>query len=341
MDPMPSALSVRRLRLAGQLAVAVAPSTGPAAIVGARLWRAPRFSVIRIETRGGVFGYGECAPIEQSAFELALGLIKGRDATSFEVIRTLVAGPMEAAVNMALLDITGKLANAPIYQVLGGPTRNKARAMAALDGADTPALLRAMERLRAQGYRAFRVPATHHDAAERLKRLRQAAGEGVDFVLDGAGQWTPGQASVAAAALERLHPLWLDEPCPLGNIRAVSKVSEENVTPLGFGRSARLPVDFQELLREQVIDVLRPDLAHMSISSIRRAAAIAETYYTAVAPYNTGGRIATAAGLHLAASIPNFYLLDVPPGTATVKDGFAELPTGPGLGIEIREGEWA
>ncbi len=119
------------------------------------------------------------------------------------------------------------------------------------------------------------------------------------------------------------------------------KVSEENVTPLGFGRQARRPSDFQELLREQVIDVLRPDLGRMSLSSIRRSAAIAETYYTAVAPYNEGGRIATAAGLHLAASIPNFYLLDIPAGAAPVKDGFAALPTGPGLGLSITEGEWA
>ena len=338
---MQSALPARRLRLAGQVSAASRSPAGSTSIAGARHWRTARFSIVRIDTLGGVSGYGECAPIEQPAFETALALIQGREATSFEVIRTLLNGPVEAAVNTALLDITGKLAKAPIYQVLGGPTRNKARAMAALEGADLSELIRAMERLHVQGYRAFRVPVSHQNAVERLKGLRKAGGEGVDFVLDGAGKWSPAQASSIAAAVESLHPLWLDEPCPIANLRALTKVSEENVTPLGFGRDARRPVDFQELLRAQVIDVLRPDLSQMSISSIRRAAAIAETYYTAVAPYNTGGRIATAAGLHLAASLPNFYLLDVPPGTAPVRDGFAELPTGPGLGFEIREGEWA
>jgi len=329
---MPSALIARRLRLAAQPAPFV---SGPNAIAEGRHWRTPRFSVVRLRTQAGLTGYGECAPLEQAEFDAALAQIKGRDATSFEVIRTLLTGPVDAAINTALLDITGKLAKAPIYQVLGGPTRNKVRAMATLDD------VKNLDNLKKQGYRAFRVPITHANAATRLKEFRQAAGDGVDFVLDGAGKLSPGQASTVSAAIERLHPLWLDEPCPLANIRAVSKISEESVTPLGFGRAAMRPIDFQELLREQVIDVLRPDLAKMSVSSIRRAAAIAETYYTAVAPYNIGGRIATAAGLHLAASIPNFYLLDIPPGTATIKDGFAVLPTAPGLGIEITEGDWA
>ena len=312
-----------------------------ASIVDGRHWRTPRFSVIRLVAHGGQTGFGECAPIEQSEFDAALAIVKRREATSFEVVRTLLSGPVEAAVNMALLDITGKIAKAPIYQVLGGPTRNKARAMALIEGADSAALLRSMDRLQKLGYRVFRVPVSQANAASRLTELRKAAGDKIDFVLDAAGKLTPGQASSVAAAVERLHPLWVDEACPLANIRAVSKVSEENVTPLGFGRHAERPIEFQELLREQVVDVLRPDLGRMSICSIRRAAAIAETYYTAVAPYHSGGRIGTAAGLHLAAAIPNFYLLDVPPGTATVKDGFVDLPTAPGLGIDVREGEWA
>ncbi len=306
-------------------------------IVEGRHWRTARFSVVRLRTESGVFGYGECVPLEEAEFAAAMGVVKGREATSFEVIRTLVAGAAEAAVNTALLDITGKIAKAPIYQVLGGPTRNKVRAMAPMSGAD----VRELESLMKRGYRAFRVPVGYGNGAEALRTLRKAGGEGVDFVLDGAGKMTPGQASSLAAEVERMHPLWIDEPCGLANLRAVSKISEENVTPLGFGRMARRPVDFQELLREQVMDVLRPDLGRMSVSAIRRAAAIAETYYTAVAPYNTGGRIATAAGLHLAAAIPNFYLMDVPIGAAAVADGFAALPTGAGLGIEIREGEWA
>lgn len=330
--PMPTAILARRLRLAAQ--TGAAPG-GPDAIVNGRHWRTPRFSVIRLDARNGLTGYGECAPVADADFAAALAIIKDRPATSFEVVRTLLSGPIEAAVNTALLDIAGKLAKAPIYQLLGGPTRNKARALAPLRN------IQDLDALQKQGYRAFRVPVLMANAAGTLQSLRKQAGEDVDFVLDIEARLTPGQASSVAAAVERLHPLWLDEPCPLSNLRAVAKVSEENVTPLGFGRFANRPADFQELLREQLIDVLRPDLARLGISTIRRAAVIAETYYTAVAPYHAGGRIGAAAGLHLAAAIPNFFALDLPPGTAAIQDGFAALPTGPGLGIEIREGEWS
>ena len=103
----------------------------------------------------------------------------------------------------------------------------------------------------------------------------------------------------------------------------------------------------------EAIDVLRPDIALLGISQARRAAVLAEAYYTAVAPANRGGPIATAAGLHIAASTPNFVLLEVPfpPDPADRKmrqalagstieqptDGFLNLPNGPGLGIEINE----
>ncbi len=69
---------------------------------------------------------------------------------------------------------------------------------------------------------------------------------------------------------------------------------------------------FQGLLREGLIDLVRPDIAIFGISGVRRIAALAETYYVAVAPRHNGGPIATAAALHIAASIPNFFIQHVP-----------------------------
>jgi len=340
--PMPLAIVGRRIRLASQLNQARPLSNGPASITGGRLFSRGAYSVVKLETRSGLAGYGEGVPVSQAEFDAAMAVVRGREATSFEIIRPLLAAGTgaEAAFNCALLDIAGQMAKAPIYQVLGGPTRTKARALGTLSGSSDAELLNALESMRASGYKAFRVPcpASAPAAVKRFEVLRKAAGAGVDFVLDMGGAASPGQASTVAAAVERLHPLWIDEPCATANVRAIAKVSDESVAPLGFGRGASRIVEFQELLREQVIDVLRPNIGRMSISASRRAAAVAETYYAAVAPYHTGGRIGTAAALHLAASIPNFVLLDIPYGTATVKDGFAELPTKPGLGISIDEG---
>jgi galactonate dehydratase len=133
----------------------------------------------------------------------------------------------------------------------------------------------------------------------------------------------------------------------------VRKLAEENVTPLGFGRTVETGGGFQDLLREDAVDILRPDLGRVALTEIRRIAALAETYYIAIAPHHAGGPVATAAALHLAASLPNFFIQEIPHSEAErdqkmraeitggsvekIKDGFAALPTGPGLGITVNE----
>jgi galactonate dehydratase len=255
---------------------------------------------------------------------------------------------------MALLDIVGKQAKAPVYHVLGGPTRHKVRALAS--GSTVGAA-------RAAGYRAFRIAAPapaamNHGQAyvlavrKAVEEFRSAVPDG-DFVLDAAGALSPGDAGAVASEIERAHPLWFDEPCRPSNLAALRKIAAERVTPLGFGRTAPDAAFFQELLREEVIDVLRPSLARHGISAIRKMAAIAETYYVAVAPYHDGGPVGTAAALHLAASLPNFFIQQIPfpeaagdrrmraaiagQGIEDVKDGFLALPTAPGLGIAVDE----
>jgi len=324
------------------------------------------YTIVRVRTRSGLTGYGECPGATASEVAQALRQISGMPATSYEVLAGRLAGvgTLGAAVNMALLDIVGKAAKAPVYQVLGGPTRHKARALAPLAGDTDAVLVDSMKRAMTAGYRAFLVPAPAPPSRnqgqawalavrKRLDTLREAGGENTDFVLDGNGRLVPGDAATAAAILEKFHLLWFDEPCPLVSLGAVKKISEENVTPVGFGRHIRSGAGFQDLLREDAIDVIRPSISLNGISAIRRMAAIAETYYVAAAPYHDGGPVATAAALHLAASLPNFFIQQIPlPETEedrrmradiagssveTVKDGFAALPTGPGLGITVNE----
>jgi galactonate dehydratase len=189
-------------------------------------------------------------------------------------------------------------------------------------------------------------------ARKRVDAVKQAAGSGTDFVLDGGGSLLPADAAGLAEGFERYHLLWLEEPCPISNLGALRKIAAENVTPLGFGRFIQQPGVFQDLLREDAIDVLRPDISMNGISGIRQMAAIAETYYVAVAPYHSGGPIATAAAMQLAASLPNFFIQQFPfpaaeedrkmraalaGGAEVVQDGYAPLPTGPGLGITVNE----
>ena len=315
------------------------------------------YVVAVVSTDAGITGVGEAAAVPDAA-SVAAALLEqrksliGRDATAVEAIQP-TAG--RAAINMALLDITGKLAKAPVYEVLGGPTRFKARAATAIEG-------ESIDAARAAGFRVLFVPlappafrnqgqAFVRGTRRRLDRLRAAGGEEIDFVLACNGALTPGDAQMLAHEFESFHLLWLEEPCSPLNLSAVARIAGESVTPIGLGRRVTRNGQFQDLLRLDAVDILRPDMGLLGITQIRKAAALAETYYVAVAPFHRGGPVATAACLQLAASIPNFFLQEVPfpaadadrrmraelvsPAIESPRDGFLPLPTGPGLGITL------
>ena len=99
--------------------------------------------MLKVVTESGLVGFGECEAVSSADLARATQIVTGKPATAYEVIRQqlLPLPGLQAAVNVALLDILGKKAKAPIYQVLGGPTRFKARASAALEGETDEALV--------------------------------------------------------------------------------------------------------------------------------------------------------------------------------------------------------
>jgi galactonate dehydratase len=303
--------------------------------------RQPAYSVLQVETRSGITGYGECRPLSHADM-VALNRLVGKPAHAYEALTPMAPESAQGGLNMALLDIVGKITNAPVYRVLGGPTRFKARAIVRLTGSSNGELVADMQRQMTSGVRSFlipiMVPKDRNQGSlfikEHVERFK---------ALESLDQLTPSDAGMLAAALEPLHPLWFDEPCSVTNLTTLRKIAEETVTPLGFGRDIQNASTFQDLLREGLIDLVRPDLLTFGISGVCRIAAMAETYYTAVAARHTAGPIATAAALHAAASMPNFFILQVPDsgaGSAVIRDGFFELPKGAGLGITVDTKQW-
>ena len=114
-------------------------------------------SVLEVETRSGIIGYGECRPLSRADVQ-TLNQLVGRQAHAYEALTPMAPEPAQGGLNMALLDIVGKITNAPVYRVLGGPTRFKARAIARLAGSSTSELQADMQRHAASGIRAFLVP---------------------------------------------------------------------------------------------------------------------------------------------------------------------------------------
>ena len=347
--------------------------SGVAATVVAEPDSGRRYTVLEIATEAGLKGYGEAAPLPGETLPAAAGQL--RDALVRQDARAAVvlddrlradagrlAGRLRGAVNMALLDILGRAAEAPLYEVLGGPTRNKLRAMAVVEGETPEAVREAVLSAWRAGFRAFSTPllmpagptrgrAFYRQAREQLESLRAATGEDADFVLDCGGRTTPAEALSLATELEAFHLLWLDEPSARVSAEALRALSDGAVTPAGYGRSFDSKARFQDLLALDGIDVLRPDIAGWGVTEIRKVASLAEVYYVAIAPFHRGGPIATAAALHAAASLPNFFIQETPfplsardrrmrerlAGVAleTPSDGFFALPPGPGLGVEV------
>src|SRR6188768_404692 len=126
-----------------------------------------QYVLLKIDTDSGVSGWGETSAAPDAATAVARfatfrSLLLTQDALASQTVEAHLArasapAGVRAAVNMALLDILGKVAKAPVYEVLAGRTRNKARALAPLQGADRAALLASLERARARGFRAFVV----------------------------------------------------------------------------------------------------------------------------------------------------------------------------------------
>jgi galactonate dehydratase len=344
------------------------------AIVNLRAWRlrepvsGRRYTILRLESRGGLAGYGEGGQAPATEIAAARAAVTGRRATEAEFVRHRLASlpAMETAVNNALLDLLGKSTNTPIYQYLGGPTRYKARVLAHLhlEGQDEDSMAEPLTRAIRQGFKAFTVPIPSRDSMwrmhayveavrRRVERFRSMAGQDADLVLDGGGALTPGDAAFIATALEKTHLLWFDEPTSVLTNDGLSKITDESVMPIGLGRKVHDVAVFQNLLRWGCIDLLRPSIGLNSIAKLRRMAAVAETHYVAIAPYHDGGPIATLAGIHLAASLPNFFIQQIPFPTSeqdaamraeltsgnqeSAKEGFAALLNKPGLGVEINE----
>lgn len=302
-----------------------------------------RYSLLRVKTRSGLTGWGECSGSSDDDLKALESAWRGKLAYQYALI---AAGtPFGGALNMALLDIVGKACKAPVYRVLGGPTRNKVRAYGASSGSDFPITTVPLP-----------IPESRNQGKEyqnRIRALVDAVPATQDFVLAANGLLTPGDAASVAATVEAKHPLWFDEPCAHSNLEAVRKIASETVVPLGFGRGIQDAGVFQALLRDGLIDVLRPELAFWGITGAKRLAALAEPYYVAVAPHHDGGPVLTAAAIQLAASIPNFFAQHltlavasedramrseiVSPNLENVRDGFLELPKGPGLGITVNE----
>lgn len=326
----------------------------------------PRWLFLKVHTNAGIVGLGE--PIVEGRAETCQAAIKeiepylvGKDPR--QVVHHWQAiyrhafyrgGPVLTSalsgIDMALWDIKGKALGVPVYELLGGPTRQRIRVYA---HANKPDLLKAGL---ARGFTAFKCgPAKHRPmryietpgeiqySAEQFAELRKIAGKDVDIGIDFHGAISPPTAKLLIKALEPYSPMFIEEPCQCQNHDIMADIARSTFLPIATGERVFTKWGFREVLEKGAATILQPDLCHAGgITEVRLIAGMAEAYYASIAPHNPLGPISLAAGVQLAASIPNFLCQEqVSLGEGylkkpfTVREGYLDLPTGPGLGIEL------
>ena len=325
---------------------------------------------LRIHTDAGIFGTGEpitegrahtCAAAVKEVESYLIGKDPRRVVHHWQAIYRHAfyrGGPILTSalsgIDQALWDIKGKALGVPIYELLGGPTRDKIRVYTS---GSTPEEVKTKL---AQGFTAFKTGVHRaggwsravetrgfvERAAEHFGSLREAAGADVDIAIDFHGAIQPATASLLIKALEPHQPMFIEEPVQCQNVDVMADLARGTHIPIATGERIFTKWGFREILEKGAAKILQPDLCHAGgITECRLIAGMAEAYYASMAWHNPLGPISLAAGVQSAAAIPNFLIQEgagvLRPGEGVLKeafvveDGFLLLPTGPGLGVEL------
>ena len=344
-------------------------------------WR--NWLVVKIETDAGVHGVGEATlegkskTVEAAVAELARYLI-GKDPAAIErhfqemYRRAFYAGgevltSAITGVETALWDIKGKTLGVPVYELLGGRTRDRIKLYAngwyrqGMSPAQFVSAARKVVGLGAKGIKfnpwGGRPGIDFHRldndilnaGVEVVGALREALGPSVDLYIDCNGIFnTVGNAIRAAKAVEQFNISFFEEPVPHENTDAMAYVRRKIDIPVAAGERPFTIFRFRELLERGGADVVQPDMAHCGgMLEARKIAAIADAHYAAFAPHNANGEVSYASAVQLAACVPNFLVLEhFPPepwrfevcrNPMQVEDGWLNVPDRPGLGVEFDE----
>lgn len=189
------------------------------------------------------------------------------------------------------------------------------------------------------------------DYAESLvAAVRQAVGRHVGVAIDCHWNYGVEAAIQLARAMEPHRLLWFEDPTPPENIRAIGEVQRNTRTTIATGENHYFRGDFERLIVDAGLRVLAPDVQKVGLWEGRKIADLADLHYVNLTWHNISGPIGTIAGVHLSAAMPNLLALEWHAASVPffddlvknsegplIRDGFVDVPEGPGLGIEFNE----
>ena len=270
-----------------------------------------------------------------------------------------------SGIEQALWDIVGKACGQPVYNLLGGRCRDKIRIYAngwSYQLREPADYARAAEAVIRQGFNALKldplpapwrswIPKEHEARAIAVvKAVRDAVGPDVDILIDQHRRLAPMHAIRLDRKLAEFNLYWMEEPCVAENPEALAEVRRATGLPIVIGEATYTKTGFRPLLEARAADILNPDVACCGgILELKEIAAMAEPFLVAMAPHNYNSTlIALAATVHASAVMPNFIITEyflpfvefgdkISPNQLKPKNGMIELPTAPGLGVDLDE----
>jgi mannonate dehydratase len=329
------------------------------------------FVTLKITTEDGIYGLGDATlngrelSVASYLTDHVIPLLRGRDARRIEDTWQYLykgaywrRGPVTmsaiAAVDTALWDIKAKSLNTPLYQLLGGASRDGVMVYGHASGGNIEDTVKAVASYRDQGYKAIRaqsgIPGLadtygiahgpgHYEPAEPdappenrwsseqylnfvpqlFMRLRKEFGPDLHLLHDAHHRLTPIQAARLGKELEPAHLFWLEDPVPAELQESFRLIRQHTTTPLAVGEIFNSIYDCQKLIQGQLVDYIRTSVLHAGgITQLKRIANLAELYHVRMGPHGATdlSPICMAAALHFDLSVHNFGVQEYMPHTA-------------------------
>ncbi len=324
---------------------------------------------VEVHTDQGLVGVGPgMNPADVERFKR---MIVGRDPFNIETLASQLiyngttgvrAG---ASVEIAIWDLIGKVANLPLYKLWGGvqdrivPYASQLRLSTIEERVDQA------QRMKSEGWKAIklrnRFPTVEEDI-RLVAAIRKAVGDdyiiatdanqanpaGNNFARDGV-VWDFERAVKCARAYQEMNVRWLEEPLPRYDIDHLAELNRLVEMPIAGGEANHGLHEFRMLLESGAYDIIQPEIMSEGPTLMRKAAVLAESMNKLCIPH-VGNQLGNICSMHLVAAWPNapmFEIFNDPPGSEmqytngiyenppVFKDGYLEMPDGPGLGVTI------
>lgn len=324
---------------------------------------------IKVRCKGGVEGWGEAAADAVMSGETLKGMVAaireyiaprliGQSAFARRKLMHEAGKRMYgnrgalAALDIALVDVVGRLRGVPAVEVLGGPMREKVSVLRLIGGhGDTAADVDEAIALREQGYHAFKLKvgvASLDTEIETALALRRALGDHAIIGVDANMGWSVAQTIRFSAAVESSDIAFIEQPCRAGDVAQMANAAAGTTVPLAIDESLHSPHDLLAHVGQRAIQ--GASLKTIKLGGVTPVVAIAHLCESLGLSVNFAmmmeSSLATAAMVHAACAAPSvswglsmgsLWLAEDPAEQLAVDDGHVYCPDGPGLGVAIDE----